>query len=97
MGKAFTFQCKNCGNHEMVRDLTMYLPEKKFVQEKNYPLPCEFEKNYKVFQKYEHKCSYCGEDVEIITEKNFSSKIKLQCPNRDSEMSPKKTSPKHWD
>ncbi|MBR6013560.1 MAG: hypothetical protein IK062_07255 [Selenomonadaceae bacterium] len=89
--------CENCGKHEMVRDLTMYLPEKNFVQEKNYPLPCEFEKNYKVFQKYEHKCSYCGEDVEIITEKNFSSKIKLQCPNCDSEMSPKKTSPKHWD
>jgi len=88
--------CESCGKFEMVRDLTMYLPKENFMQEKNYPLPFEFEKNYKIFAKYAHKCSYCGEDVEIITEKNFSPKIKLQCPNCDSEMFPKKTAPKNW-
>ena len=90
--------CEHCGKHEMVRDLTMYLPKENFVQDKNYPLPFEFEKNYTVAKKYRHKCSYCGEDVEIITAEDvFAQKIKLPCPNCDSEMFPKKTAPKHWD
>ena len=89
--------CENCGKHEMVRDLTMYLPKENFVQENNYPLPDEFEKNYKIFAKYKHRCSYCGEPVEIITAENFfKNKIFLQCPNCDSKMIPKKSMPKHW-
>lgn len=90
--------CEYCGHHEMVRDLTMYLPKENFTQDKNYPLPFEFEKNYDVYKEYNHKCSHCGESIEIITEKNFlQKKISIQCPNCDSDMIPKKLSPKHWD
>lgn len=89
--------CENCGKHEMFRDLTMYLPKKNFVQEKNYPLPHEFKSHYEIFAKYKHKCNYCGESVEIVTAENFfEKKIILQCPNCNSEMIPKKISPKHW-
>ena len=90
--------CENCGHHEMVRDLTMYLPKENFVREANYPLPFEFEKNYNLAKKFQHKCSYCGEPVEVVTEKNFlQTEIKLQCPNCDSFMTKKKTGGGHWD
>lgn len=90
--------CEHCGHHEMVRDLTMYLPKENFVRTENYPLPFEFEKNYIPAKKYQHNCSYCGEDVEVVTEKNFlQTEIKLQCPNCGGEMVKKKSRGGHWD
>ena len=89
--------CENCGHHEMVRDLSMYLPKENFVRAENYPLPFEFEKNYIQAKKFHHKCSYCGESVQIITEKNFlQTEIKLQCPNCDSFMTKRKSSGGNW-
>ena len=89
--------CDNCGKFEMVRDLSMYLPTENFTQKNNPPLPEDLKKNFVKFADYQHKCSYCGEPVEIITEENFfDKKIILQCPNCDSEMLPKKSSPKNW-
>ena len=89
--------CENCGHHEMVRDLSMYLPKENFIRAENYPLPFEFEKNYIQAKKFHHKCSYCGESVQIITEKNFlQTEIKLQCPNCDSFMTKRKSAGKNW-
>ncbi len=90
--------CESCGKFEMVRDLTMYLPRKNFSYDKNSPpLPEDMKNNFDKFAEYQHKCSYCGEPVEIITEENFfDKKIILQCPNCDSEMLPKKSAPKSW-
>ncbi len=90
--------CKNCGHHEMVRDLTMYLPKENFFREEIFPLPFEFEKNYNLAKKFQHKCSYCGESVEVVTEKNFlRTEIKLLCPNCDCEMVKSKSGSGHWD
>lgn len=90
--------CENCGHHEMVRDLTMYLPKENFIQQENYPLPFEFEENYILVKKFQHKCNYCGEPVEVVTEKNFlQTEIHLRCPNCDFEMTKKKNSGGHWD
>lgn len=89
--------CKNCGEFEMVRDLTMYLPDEKFLQNKNVPPLPEEMKNFIKIAEYNHKCSHCGENVAIITEENFfDKKIILRCPNCDFEMIPKKTAPKNW-
>lgn len=91
-------KCENCGHYEMVRDLTMYLPKENFLQNKDcLPLPEDMKNNFDKFADYHHKCSYCGEPVEIITAENFfDSKITLQCPNCDSEMLPRKSAPKNW-
>ena len=90
--------CEFCGHHEMVRDLSMYLPKENFVREENYPLPFEFAEHYKLAKKFQHKCSYCGEDVEVVTEENFlRTEINLRCPNCDSFMTKKKSSGGHWD
>ena len=89
--------CENCGHHEMVRDLTMYLPKENFSQDKNYPFLFGLHVGYELFEKYNHKCSYCGEPVEIIRMDDFfDRKIILRCPNCGSEMLPRKTAPKHW-
>ena len=89
--------CEVCGKFEMVRDLTMYLPKENFEKKIFPPLPEEMKKFFNKFADYQHKCSYCGEPVEIITEENFfDKKIILQCPNCDSEMLPRKSAPKNW-
>ena len=90
--------CENFGHHEMVRDLTMYLPQENFSQDKSYPLTWELREHYKVLEKYQHKCSYCGEPVQVVTAENFfDQKIILRCPNCETEMLPRKSAPKHWD
>ena len=90
--------CEFCGHHEMVRDLSMYLPKENFVRKEDYPLPFEFAEHYQLAKKFQHKCSYCGEDVEIVTEENFlRTEINLRCPNCDSFMTKKKSSGGHWD
>ena len=90
--------CNNCGHSKMVRDLTMYLPKENFSPQNDYPLPDDFENNYCAVKKYQHKCGYCGEDVEIITEKNFlQTEIHLPCPNCNFEMTKRKSSGGHWD
>ena len=89
--------CDFCGKFEMVRDLSMYLPTENFQKNSFPPLPDDLQKNFVKFADFQHKCSYCGESVKIITEKNFyDEKIILKCPNCDSEMFPKKSAKKNW-
>lgn len=88
--------CENCGKFEMVRDLSMYLPKENYLQKNNPPLPEDLKNDFEKIADYNHKCSYCGEPVEIITAENFSPKIILRCPNCESEMIPRKSAPKNW-
>ena len=77
-------QCKECGQYETVRELTMYVPKPGHVHSApaegvDYVLDYELEENYKVFQKYPHRCRSCGGKMKLISERTLKGK-ELVCP-----------------
>ena len=73
-------KCVDCGQYEIVPDLTMYLPKDDSHEEKS-PFGWLLREYYKVFAEYRHKCKHCGGDVEIFKEEDFKRwRNKITCP-----------------
>ena len=81
-------KCKNCGKHENILSLSVYLPKDEgFVNENKFVNFLNIDKCYNRVAKFEPKCKFCGGDVEIFTEDNFDvEEITLNCPNCQSLM-----------
>ena len=81
-------QCKNCGRHENILALSVYLPKDEgFVNEKKCLNFLDIKKHYKCVAEFEPKCKFCGGNVEIFTEDTFDAEeLTLNCPNCRSLM-----------
>ncbi|MBP3759868.1 MAG: hypothetical protein J6I55_00095 [Ruminococcus sp.] len=87
--------CRKCGNIETVRGFSMYVPKENVDYEKtDYVWSVEFPfkgvkyvthndliSKYDLFEKFNHKCSKCSGDVDIISNEQFTNnKVILKCP-----------------
>jgi len=82
-------KCKDCGNYDVVDDLTMYRPKDgvKVPDEVDYIFEDEIKENYVKYMEYPHKCSECGGSSKIY--KSFEKKAQkgeLKCPKCDGFM-----------
>ena len=91
--------CYNCGNAEIVKRLSMYLPKENISRIEDdsnrrwsvgmpfygakYVDPFDLKKDYKFVLKYPHRCKNCGNKVKIFNEKNVKE---MKCPKCDSIM-----------
>lgn len=79
-------KCVQCGQYDIVPDLTMYLP-KNPCHNKDFPMTWELREHYKIFAEYQHKCKQCGGNVEIFKETDFETwKCKITCPYCQGQM-----------
>ena len=73
-------KCVDCGQYEIVHDLTMYLP-KDVAHKEKFSFGWQLREYYELFSKYRHKCRHCGGDVEIFREEDFKRwRNKITCP-----------------
>ena len=81
-------KCTNCGKHENILGLSVYLPKDKgFVNENKLVNFFNIDKCYDLVAKFEPKCNFCGGNVEIFYEDNFDvEEITLNCPDCKSLM-----------
>ena len=77
-------RCTECGNLELVQDLSMYLPKDPGkVSTADYVM--DF-RDYTLVQKYQHKCSQCGSSMTVLKGKNLNN---LKCPHCGEQLSEK--------
>lgn len=87
--------CEKCGQYETVSELGMYVPKDKLLHIVNkgnwsVAVPCDdieyvsdFETDYVLKEKYDHRCSACGGKMRILTEEETE---KLVCPECGADM-----------
>ena len=93
--------CQECGNIEVVPDLSMYIPKNE-IPKKDDKLPWSVEfpfiglsylthndliNDYDLFERYDHKCSKCQGKTEIIARDSIKQKNTLKCPYCKSVLS----------
>ena len=81
-------ECNNCGKHENIIDLSVYLPKNEgFDNERKLINFLNLDKCYNRVAKFEPKCKTCGGDVKIFDEDNLDLEdVTLSCPNCQSLM-----------
>ena len=92
--------CQKCDHIELVKDLTMYLPNTDVsMPEKgnsawsvafpfkgvSYVAPCDLKEYYKRYSNYPHKCKKCSGNVKILTKENIE-KYTFKCPKCGNPM-----------
>ena len=82
-------KCKDCGNYDVVDDLTMYMPKEgvNVPDEVGYIFEEDIKDSYVKYMDYPHKCSKCGGSSKVY--KSFekkASKGELKCPKCDGMM-----------
>lgn len=71
--------CRDCGNIENVPDLSMYIPKDGTV--KNPVDPKWFYLHgYELFERYQHKCSKCHGNADVVAKWDIEPNFKLRCP-----------------
>lgn len=79
------YLCQACGNMEVLPELSLYLPKgeapKRFpFKGESYVTHRDLERDYALFEAYQHKCSKCQRiDTLIPREEILSSKF-IKCP-----------------
>jgi len=81
-------QCTDCGKHENILGLSVYLPKNEgFVNENKFVNFLDIDKCYNRVAKFEPKCKFCGGEVENFLEDTFDvEETPLQCPDCQSLM-----------
>lgn len=84
-------KCEKCGYYKSVEALNMYIPDETKSPKKessgawsiampyydaDYIAPGEFEKYYKLYKKYPHKCKQCKGNLKVAK----ANIEKLECP-----------------
>lgn len=87
-------KCRNCGNYDVVDDLTMYVPKagvmpltEEQIKDIGYFVESDIKKSYVKFMDYPHKCSQCGGKSKVY--KSFikkAMKAELKCPKCEGAM-----------
>lgn len=82
-------RCKECGNYDVVDDLTMYIPKENanIPDEVGYVFAEDIKESYVKYMDYPHKCSECGGSSKVY--KSFEKKAyngTLKCPKCDGMM-----------
>ena len=71
--------CDSCGKLCNDPDLTMYIPKEECVatthKESEYVAVNDLKEFYEEYAKYPHKCSECGGEMHVVTDKEV-----LMCP-----------------
>ncbi len=94
--------CKQCGEFDNVKNLSMYLPADDFspaerqgrwsvafpFERAEYVAPKDLKEHYKLFAKYPHKCKHCGGEMEIFNEDDFAVKDNFECPRCHNKLVP---------
>ena len=89
-------RCTQCGHYEIVKDLTMYLPNENFPErEIQFPVSWELQDYYKIFAKYHHECENCGGELEIFKATDLRNNGILKCPHCRESLILKKFG--YWD
>ena len=81
-------KCGDCGRHENLIGLSVYLPKNDgFASGGKIINLLDIDKCYNRVATFEHKCKFCGGDVETFTEDTFDvEETPLQCPDCQSLM-----------
>ena len=86
--------CQECGNMEVLPELSMYLPKGELPERDNnilwsvvfpfkgesYVTHMDLENDYDIFEEYKHKCSKCQRNYTLILKEEILSNGLIKCP-----------------
>ncbi len=71
--------CNECGNIEVVTDLSFYVPKKERRKKNNYVMNNDLFINYEPIFSFPHKCKKCHGNMKIVFREG-QKEINLKCP-----------------
>ena len=93
--------CPNCKKLGSGSDLSVYLPKPDYdptqkeripwsmampFYEADYVSPSDMQEHYSLFQRFNHRCTNCGQTMELIAEEAVQTS-KILCPECGAELS----------
>lgn len=86
--------CQECGNMEVLPELSMYLPKGKLPEKdknirwsvvfpfkgESYVTHRDLENDYELFEEYKHKCGKCQRNYTMILRDEILSSGLIKCP-----------------